>query len=256
MTEYPLLCIRGDKCHEDGPRITGQVAWLCGSCIQKMTENLQLIADSWLDLEKSLVAAGAVLREQAGKQKRGGKTHGLEINETVLQARDEAAKHLRWMVRDLMDGYDQDGRVLLIPQTQTIPAVAAWLAQSHVGYFAAHASDRIALECWGDLAEIRRLIMRGAYPLGAGKLSLGLPCEQHATSELGERVPCTGTIYTMTSRKADGYSDLQCSVDPAHRITAAEWMAGSWRRRHVRDFDVEAVDRLMRNLGVRHTSQA
>ena len=254
MTEFPLLCIRGEQCHRDGPRTTGQTAWFCAACIQKMRENLELIATAWLDVERALVSMGAALREQAGRQKRGGKTHGLVLNETVVEARTKSAAYLRWAARDLMGTYDEAGRVLLLPENHTVPAVAQWIAESHLEDFTAHESDHIALEAWGDLAEIRSLIMRGAYPLGMGKLVLGIPCEWHGTSETGERTPCTGTLYTITSRKADGYSDLVCSEDRAHRVSPAEWLAGSWRRRHQRDMDQGGVDRLMRGLGLRHTS--
>lgn len=256
MTDFPILCIRGPRCRGvEGPRTAGQ-SWFCVPCTDKMRENLELIATSWLDVERALVSMGSVLREQAGKQKRGGKTHGLMLNETVVEARAKSAAYLRWAARDLMNAYDEAGRVLLLPEHRTVPAVARWIAEYHVDAFAAHESDHIALEAWDDLAEIRRLIMRGAYPMGLGKLSLGLPCEQHGTSEEGERIPCTGTLFTVTSRKADGYSDLVCTEDGAHRVTPADWMAGSWRRRHTREMDEGAVARLMRGLSVQHTSSS
>lgn len=255
MSDFPLLCLRGDDCRPgDVPRTTGQVAWFCSPCTDAMRENLDLIATAWTDIERALVSMGGALREQAGRQKRGGKTHGLVLNETVVEARTKSTALLRFMVLDIRDTCDSTGRVLLLPRVRTVPIVARWIAQSRVGDFAAHESDHIALETWDDLAEIRGLIMRGAYPLGVGKLSLGIPCEQHATTDMGERVPCPGTLYTLTSRRADGYSDLVCTEDKAHRVAPSEWLAGSWRRRHTRDMDPDGVAALLGRLGVRHTS--
>ena len=254
MTEFPLLCIRGKGCSDDSPRETGQRAWFCPSCVRKMRENLDLIADSWSDLGHALTATEVTYREQEGKQRNGGKTHGLQLSDEAVRARTKAGEHLRFMTRLLIDDYNQEGRSLQLPQHHTIPAIAKWIANTHVDHFASHESDHIALETWDDLADLRRSIMRGAYPLGNSRVLLGFACEKHATSEGGERVPCGGELYAVTSRKADGYSDLRCTEDTTHRVPTSEWLAGSWRRRHVRDLNSDAIERLLRGIGIRHSS--
>lgn len=254
MSEFPLLCIRGDECHTDGPRPTEQRAWFCHACEDRMRANLEHIAAAWDDLEAALTSSEVIYGEQ-GKQKHGGKTHGIRLSDAAVEARAKATAVTWFMVRDLLDRYDEQGRDLPIPRDQSTPSVAAWLAKWHVPSFAAHPGDQLALEVYDDLAETRRLVTRGAYPLGVRRIELGLPCDQHATSEVGKRVPCEGSLYATVARKGSTWSDLRCTADPEHVVPTTEWMHGSWQRKRVRAMDPRAALNFARQIATRHTSE-
>ena len=235
MTEFPLLC-RSPYCRpadHGGPRRTER-AWFCPVCVDRMRSQLESIAAAWPDLQDSLGASERVSSAEQGHQKNGGKSHGTALNERVSDAM-RAASLLVWaMTRILLDDYDEEGRVLPVPKVQDTPTLAAWLAKLHVGHFASHPGDNLALETLEDIRTAHRNVMAAAYPKGGRKVETGLPCDQHGTSTMGERVPCEGTMVAYVAPGMSWTPDLVCTVDPQHRLTPDVWQRPGWKRAHER----------------------
>lgn len=251
MSEFPLLCLRGDACRRDGPRETGQRGWFCDACEDKMRDNLTAIAAQWADLEQAVTSIESVTGEQ-GKQKRGGKTHGIRVNHDAIDVKRQAEEVVAFMVHDLMDRYDEDDRDLRLPDDRSTPTLADWVARWHLTEFTSHPSDHVALEAWDDVSEVAWQI-RNALAPRVRRIDTGLPCEEHGTSDMGERVPCPGRLRAYL--RGDATPDLVCTEDRTHRISRADWMRSSWQRRASRDLDPTGVRELLRKIGVRHTSE-
>lgn len=243
MTDYPILCINPHCRHEDegGPRRTF-TAWFCPICIDNATRQLADIADTWGDLEEALTRSETGRDSEQGKTKNGGKgATGIEINERAVHARTRATTLVWFLIRDILDRYDEHGRALTLPGDQTTPSLARWLARWHVAGFATHPGDEFAIEVFADIRGARKDVRAAAYPTGARKLETGLPCIEHATTDAGERVPCAGTLHTWVGPHMEGLPDLVCSEDRSHKVDPTTWRRNALTRGA---FDPTAATRL------------
>lgn len=253
MSEYPILCLRGDACGPEGkpPRPTEGRGWFCPACEDRLRANLTFIAERWAPLTVAVTSVEAVTGEQ-GRQKRGGKTHGLRVSHDAIEARRRADVLVSFMVHDLLDRWDEQDRTLPLPERRDTPALAKWLADWRVIDFTTHPGDQVALEVWTDAADVARRIRWATTPRPS-IIDVGIPCDEHGTSDLGERVPCEGRL-TAAVTSGQSLPDLRCSADPTHLVTVSEWMHASWKR--TRSLDPGAVRDLVRQIGRRHTSEA
>lgn len=252
MTDYPLLCIRGTACTSTGGRQTEQRGWFCPVCEDRLRDHLNAIAERWPALCIAVTSVEAITGVQ-GRQKRGGKAHGLRVNLDAIEAKKRAEEHLTFMARDLMDRFDEEGRELRLPDDTSPPGLAAWVAAWHLSAFTTHPGDDLALEIWDDTADIARRIGRAIAPRRV-RVDTGIACEQHGTSDTGERVPCEGRLRAVVVGAQT--PDLVCSLDPDHKVASADWMRSSWQRRASRNLDPRGVTALMRQVQVRHTSES
>lgn len=246
MTEYPVLCINPRCRREDegGPRRTER-AWYCNACIDRAGKQLTDIADLWDDLEEALTGSGAIFGSEQGKTKNAGKgATGLEVNEAAVTARRAATAHVWAFARIVFDWADSLDRSIAGPRHQTTPEVARWLAKWHVNVFAVHAGRTTALAFIEDTHDVKRAVWSAARPTGARKVETGIPCVDHAVTELGERVPCPGLMVTWVGPETERLPDLVCSVDKAHRVDPATWQAAGWKRAHARPMNEAAMARL------------
>jgi hypothetical protein len=246
VNEYPLLCLRGQDCRRDtdgGPRRTHQ-SWLCYTCTDHLRTNLRFIADSWEDLGDALTASEAPEGEK-GKQKHGMVAVGTNINEKVIAARTKATELVWFIMGVLRDDYDDAGRTFN-PPNLPIDRLARWLSDWHVDHLAAGTSDETAVEVANDTATAMRAVRNAAYPSGIYWVEVGLSCERHGTSDMGERVPCDGEMRALVGRGA-GVPDLVCSSDETHTIEPAVWERMGWKRAH-RNLNPEGVANLTRRL--------
>lgn len=253
MSEYPVQCARGEDCHPGNPPgLTHSHGWICQHCEDRMRANLETIANQWDPLALAVTAAAAVRGEQ-GKQKRGGKTHGLKVSHDAIEARRRATDLVWFLIRDLLDRYDEQQRVLPIPDDQGTDSLARWLSKWHVLSFTSHPSRELCLEVWHETDDVVRHVW---YAVNAkpARIDTGVPCEEHGTNDRGQRVPCAGTL--IAAQKGDTLPGLRCDKDPSHHVTVAEWMHSSWRKRNTRDLDPDGVRNLLRGIGKRHTSES
>jgi hypothetical protein len=245
VTEYPLLCIN-PGCRPDdhgGPRRTER-AWYCPACIDRAARQLNDIADAWDDLEERLTSSEVIGGEQ-GKTKNAGKgATGLIVNEQAVNARRAATAHVWSFARIVFDWADSLDRSIAGPRHQTTPEVARWIAKWHVNVFAVHAGRTTALAFIEDTGDVRRAVRSAAYPSGARKVETELPCTEHGTSELGERIPCDGMMVAWVSPDAKCLPDLVCTADKTHTIDPTTWQTNGWKRAHARPMSREAMTRL------------
>lgn len=126
------------------------------------------------------------------------------------------------------------------PADTTMPAMLAEIARWRVGHFTEHEDELLAAAIADDAAEFLRRVRAVVSPSGARRVDLRIPCLEHGTSDLGERVPCAGT-YRTTLIPGRPLGDMVCSEDATHRMTPAEWQAAQRHRR----LDQGAVRRLL-----------
>lgn len=235
MTEFPLLCTSPHcrPAERGGPRRTNR-AWVCDVCVDQARQQLDGIAAAWPDLQESLARAEHISDPDQGHQKNGGKSHGTLLNEAASDAAREATRVVWFMVRCLLDDYDEQDRTLTLPKDQDTPTLAAWLSRWHVDHFASHPGDTLALEVLKDVRNAARMVRAAAYPSGGRRVETGLLCEQHSTSDAGERVPCPGAMYAWVQPGMTHTPDLVCSEDDTHRIDPATWQRAGWKARHNR----------------------
>ena len=238
MSEFPALCIASgcrpatEADPEPTPRRTNSRAWLCVVCVSRGRKDLERIADTWPDLEEALQRPEGS-RDEQGRTKHGQVQVGLPLNERASEAKREASAHIWFMIRILDEHHADQGLTLPLPADRSIPGLCRWLADWRVEEFARMpGGDQLALEVFGDLANACRAVRSAAYPRGGRWVETGLPCESHATTDSGERVPCTGTMGAWVTPQMGHRPDLVCTLDDTHRITPDLWERAGWKRRH------------------------
>lgn len=253
MSDYPLLCLRGNACgpEDKPPRPTEGRGWFCPACEERMRTNLATIHDRWEALSIAVTSVEAITGEQ-GRQKHGRKTQGLRVNHDAIEARRRATELVWFMIRDLLDRWDEQNRVLPLPDDHGTDTLALWLSMWRVTDFTTHPGDELALEVWIDVDDVARRVRWATTPRPS-IIDVGIPCDEHGTSDLGERIPCEGRL-TAAVTSGRSLPDLRCSADPTHLVTVSEWMHASWKR--TRSLDPGAVRDLVRQIGRRHTSEA
>lgn len=215
-------------------------AHLCADCVGVMRDKLRKIVERRDDLFAALTAA----ETGAGG---GGGNHadsvGLALNDRAIKARQQVSELAWFMVQVLRDDFDDLGRPFAPPKQGSDPfAVLAWVERWHLPHLTAATSAETAEELAGDVYKAERATWNALEP--ARWVDVNLTCDQHATSELGERVPCEGQMRARVGRGS--LPDLVCSQDPAHRITPAEWERAQWRR--TRRLDDQAMRQLVRKI--------
>lgn len=189
---------------------------------------------------------GAILDAQSGGSTGGiGGAFGAKVpvNAHVVDVRLQLERWIHFLARWLMKEvtverwpgvpyaaeYRTPAEPWAPPVTETA-ALAEHVAMWRIGHFTHHADEQLRLEFFDDLAEMHSLACRTAWPSGARWLRLGVPCPEHGTSDLGERVACTGEFRMFMRPGELELGDMVCSVDGEHRITPSEWQRAMRRR--------------------------
>jgi len=199
------------------------------------------IADAWPDLEDRLGREGSTVGDKVS----GTKTPGLVINEHVSDVMGEVREWVTFLARALIDETDWT------PPAGGTPELLHDIATNRIGHFTEHPDEGLRLAFHDDAREMHRKVMGAAYPRGIRTIRLGIPCDEHTTSDLGERVPCPGQYETRLDPE-ESIGDLVCSTDPEHRMTPLEWQRSQRRRDVARDRDLDA---LLAGSRKRHTSE-
>jgi hypothetical protein len=139
----------------------------------------------------------------------------------VLSLRREVCEVLvSWVRLVVDDAVDVNGATMTVRlDGKDAPSMAGWLL-TWADWLADHDAATVALDELGGMA--RRcddvVAQRRARRFRVG------PCIDHGTTDMGERVPCTGTLVATLSTDDDLLpSVLRCDVDPMHAYTASEW---------------------------------
>lgn len=185
-------------------------------------DDMLAIADAWPDLLDRLG------REQSrhGERVSGTRPVGLSINELVSDTMREVDGWVHFLARVLMDELLEPW----VPRSTDTPDLLREIARERIGHFTHHADEALRIGFYDDAHRLRGLVTRRAYPTGKRVVPLHIPCTEHDTSDLGERVQCAGQFGIMLDPDRPGFiPDMVCSDDPTHRISPAEWQRASRR---------------------------
>ena len=220
------------------------VANLCPTCGDLLRDRLHKIADRWPDLELALTSSGGPGGEQ-GKTKHGMVEVGTNVNEAAIRARRACTDAVWFAVQVIRDDCDTTDKPFTPPRTSAnrsqddTPMLARWLATWQVQHITHHTDRESAEEISNDVRRAEERTFDVCEKDRERKIPTGLPCENHGTSDLGERVNCDGT---MAATLSDHMPDLVCSVDSTHRIPPDVWSRNYWKRSH--HMDEQAARRL------------
>ena len=209
---------------------------LCAACAEALRANLHKIADRWAYLEQCLMEREPVDNAEQGKAKHGMVSVGTAVNEAAVRARRACTDAVWFALQVIRDDADDAGRPFTPPATSATrsqddtPTIARWLAVWQVAHITHRTARDTAEEIARDVAAAEAATYRVVEIGPERKVKVGLPCEQHGTSDLGERVPCPGEMEAKLSRQMP---DLVCSVDASHRIPPDVWSRQYWKRAHI-----------------------
>ena len=183
-------------------------------------DDLLAIADAWPDMLERLAREGT----RGGERVSGTSNPGLVLNEAVSEAMRELTSWAHYLTRVLMDEVlDAAGRPWR-PHSTAPADLYAEIARERVGHFTEHPDEMVRLMFGDDCRDMRDLATRTAYPSGRRWVPLPIPCAEHSTSDLGERVPCPGAYRVLLDPDRPGLvPDMVCSEDDQHRVTPVEW---------------------------------
>lgn len=230
MTDSRHLCQCGKPIH-DG-------ANLCAHCVGAMRRDLRTIAERWEDLEAALTAPGAaplhLVPPERGDLDNTGNPVGIDLNEMVVKARTLTSELAWFMVQVVRDDYDDLGRSFRAPVDQSVPSLLLWLERWHLSHIVGKdGNPETAQEIADDIHKAEKATFNA---LNAVRIvHVGIPCVEHGTSDMGERVPCSGH---MTARATgEVVPPLVCSEDRSHKIAPDSWQRDGWRKRFARPLD-------------------
>jgi len=185
---------------------------ICDICEERCWENLHWLADHWPDLEVMLTAGS---RGPDGMPHAKSEVTGISINETVAELRRTITDTLRYWTHVILD--ENAG----FTGTKDDAVSMARYVAGHSRRITRHHDEALAAALPIDANDMRRQMYRRAFPSGA-RLYIPepeIPCAEHAVSDLGERVPCTGIYRAWITDQTDGVPDLLCSEDEEHVLT-------------------------------------
>ena len=188
-------------------------------------DNMLAIADTWPDLLDRLGNEGRA----GGEKVRGTKTPGLAINEAVSDVLAELTRWVGFLVHVLIDETDTWNP----PRGADAPALLTHIARERLGHFTAHEDEGLRHAIADDAHRLRRLAEHTAYPTGRRWVPVHVACLEYATTDLGERTPCTGEYRVMLDPEAHGMvPDMVCELDPTHRISPLDWQRAARKSGH------------------------
>ena len=218
-------------------------AHLCAACVSAVRDRLDKIADRWPDLIDALTSREPA-GEKGGQQKNGALHVGTPLNEAVSRAMAKCREVLWFIVQVIRDDLDDIGRKFSPPLWPDEGEMARWVLQWQVPHITAITARETAEEIADDLAAAEDATYHALNPQRWIK---AIPCTEHGTSDMGERVPCTGTLWARVDTGC--MPDLECDADPMHRIGPVVWARLGWKRRLAEPLDpagLRALDARLR----------
>lgn len=204
-----------------------------------LRRDLTAIASAWDELEDALARDG--MADRSGV--RVPPTSRPPLDPAVADVVAEVGQWVVFLAHVLMD------ETAWTPPADTSTKSLIDAIKPRAGHFTEHGDPMLAQAVQDDADRYAALVIRTARPSGSRVWRLGLPCLEHATSDMGERVPCRGQYATVV-RADETIGDLVCTKDRSHTLTPEEWVRGQRRG----SFDEQAVDTLLRQIRVRHSA--
>lgn len=210
----PVLCA-SDHCRppaHGGPRRAERGSPICRECEDRAWDDAQTIARVYPSTEAQLTAP---VKGGDGTGIRGARQPGLDLNPRVVEARADITNTLTFWTHLLIDEHP----TLTTPGND--PSAMARFIGANLRHLTHHHDDGIALSIVEDTRRLARLVVSVAYPKGARRYEPGIPCVEHDTNDLGERVPCAGEYGAWVWDGMGQIPDLTCNADATHVLTPA-----------------------------------
>lgn len=211
------------KCRCDKPITDG--AHLCAECVARVRDCLSKISERWEDLTDAL--ASSEEGGEAGRQKGGMVSVGTNLNEAVSRARSLCSEILWFTVQVIREDFDDAGRAFNPPRWADEGEMAAWILQWQVPHITATTARETAEEIATVLVDAEKATWDALNPPPRWITVTG--CTMHGTSDMGERVPCTGVLRAKVGTGV--MPDLECDSDPSHVISPTTWGRPVWKRK-------------------------
>ncbi len=236
------------------------------------------IADLWPELNARLVPGGDLDENTGGKHPKRTAAP-IPISADIADVIAEVSDWANFLARVLMDETDWtpptivtcrmcsgrgvrlrqgrpvwcvlcDGLGLVPISAENAQETAALLrgVAARIGHFTEAADEQLRIAITDDAARLAKLVTQKARPEPKHTHRLGIPCLEHGTSDMGERIVCHGE-YTITIGTAGMAMDMICTQDKTHRLTPLEWQRAQ-RRDVARDRALDALVHMPR-----HTSE-
>ena len=104
----------------------------------------------------------------------------------------------------------------------------------------------LGLRIAGDLITAETATYRALNPRGIHWAPVNLACDDHDTSDLGERIPCLGRMWAKVGTEV--MPDLVCDHNPEHTVEPGTWERQGWRRRLRQPLHPSGMARLAQRL--------
>lgn len=137
------------------------------------------------------------------------------------------------------------------PTGVTTPELLVEIATWRTGHFTQHDDAMLAMSVLDDAKRLDKRVHHLVAPDGRRTIPLHIPCQEHGTSDMGERTVCPGEYKTLLI-PGGTMQDMVCDDDPAHRLSPVEWQRSQRRGA----FDPEAMRAMIRAVSVRHSSDS
>ena len=199
---------------------------------ETLRDDLHSVADDWDDLQ---TAAVHPVKGPPGERVDATPDHDLRVGWTALDLIRRVESDIWFALRVLAD--ETSGP---LPVNKPTVEQLRYLADWRAPWLARHPDIGAAI-CT-DWAKTALDVQRAARPERRRRIDVGVPCPEHATSDLGERIPCPGGLGVTIGPATDLMPDLVCDHDDTHRISPEEWLRAA-RRGH---YDLTRIARVLR----------
>jgi len=182
---------------------------VCDVCEERAYDDLQAIARCWPGTEAMLTAPN---KGGDGTGVRSTKNPGIDLNEKTVAARVDITNTLTFWVHLLIEEHP----TLTAPRGEA-DTLARFIG-TNLRHLTRHHDHGLAVSIIEDARRLSKLCKRIAYPTGARRYEPGIPCVEHDTNDLGERIPCPGEYGAWVWDGMNHRPDLTCNADPTHVI--------------------------------------
>jgi hypothetical protein len=211
------------------------------------------IAGIWPELEARVARGGNPDPRDSGDQgkRKRRSVAPIPIDPAVVDVMAEVEAWVVFLAHILMDEVIIETPVLgpvratlsvsWAPVGVSTPGLLRQVAE-RVGHFTEHEDEMLRLAFMDEVRDFAHKAQNAARPPSRRWIRLGVPCLEHGTSDLGERIVCTGQYGTLLGEGLLG--DMICEKDSMHRMTPLEWQRGQRRGA----FDDQAMQELVRRV--------
>ena len=181
----------------------------------RIASSLRVIRRSWDDMLPDAPSLGGGERVSTTKEP------PPPAPIAVLSLRREVCEILvswcRLVISDVVDV--EGGHMTVTLDGRDAPRLAGWLL-TWADWLGAHEASDEAVE---ELGRYARLCDDVVSHRRTRRFKVG-PCIDHTETDMGERVPCLGTLVAALSTDDDLLpSVLRCNADPSHAYSATDW---------------------------------